>query len=299
MRPDEVEHGAHALVWRLPESTAQLLKEENRTLCGSEHEHRVDVGDIHTLVEQVDRKDCAERSGREVAQSLVAVLGGSFAEDGYCGDPVFGEFPRHEACVLAADTESEAAHSARIDEAPNLIDHLSGPNVVAGVDVAQRGRVVTDAAAPRNVAQGQYTRAEILAAFSGGLGVKLPSWREGVRYLPDARCDLLAFTLDKTNGNFSPTTRYRDYAISPTRIHWESQSGTREGSPTGQRYQWHQSRNHSILLFARLRQEDRAFWFLGPARYRGHTSERPMAVTWELDHPLSGDLFTAFAAAVA
>jgi superfamily II DNA or RNA helicase len=146
---------------------------------------------------------------------------------------------------------------------------------------------------------GRYTRREILAAFADGSGVELPSWREGVRYVPDARCDLLAFTLDKANGKFSPTTRYRDYAISPTRIHWESQSGTREGSPTGQRYRSHESLNHAILLFARLRQDDRAFWFLGPGRYRGHTSERPMAVTWELDYPLSGGLFTAFAAAVA
>jgi hypothetical protein len=28
--------------------------------------------------------------------------------------------------------------------------------------------------------------------------------------------DLLAFTLDKTSGDFSPRTRYRDYAIVPT-----------------------------------------------------------------------------------
>jgi hypothetical protein len=56
---------------------------------------------------------------------------------------------------------------------------------------------------------GRYTRREILAAFADGSGVELPSWREGVRYVPDARCDLLAFTLDKANGKFSPTTRYR------------------------------------------------------------------------------------------
>ncbi|CAN7145084.1 DUF3427 domain-containing protein [Terrabacter sp. LjRoot27] len=145
----------------------------------------------------------------------------------------------------------------------------------------------------------RYTRSEILGAFAGGPNAVLPPWREGVRHQSDAQCDLLAFTLDKTNGTFSPTTRYRDYAISPTLIHWESQSGTRESSPTGQRYINHESMNHSILLFARMRQDDRAFWFLGPGRYRGHTSERPMAVTWELDHPLSGDLFAAFAAAVA
>jgi hypothetical protein len=39
--------------------------------------------------------------------------------------------------------------------------------------------------------------------------------------------------------------------------------------------------------------------FLGPATYRGHVGEKPMAITWELAHPLSGDLYTAFAAAVA
>jgi hypothetical protein len=27
--------------------------------------------------------------------------------------------------------------------------------------------------------------------------------------------------------------------------------------------------------------------------------EKPMAITWQLDHPLSGDLYASFAAAVA
>jgi hypothetical protein len=57
--------------------------------------------------------------------------------------------------------------------------------------------------------------------------------------------------------------------------------------------------NRSILLFARTRADERAFWFLGPATYVAHAGERPMAVTWRLQVPLSGDLFTAFAAAVA
>jgi hypothetical protein len=114
-----------------------------------------------------------------------------------------------------------------------------------------------------------------------------------------ANAELFAFTLDKSTGGFSPTTRYRDYAISRTLIHWESQSSTRADSPTGLRYRNHERDGRTILLFTRLRADDRAFWFLGPATYRGHVGERPMAITWELAHPLSGDLYAAFAAAVA
>lgn len=145
----------------------------------------------------------------------------------------------------------------------------------------------------------RYTRLEILSAFGVGPAAKTPQWREGVYFAGDAQADLLAFTLDKSSGDFSPTTRYQDYAISPTLIHWESQSTTRADSPTGRRYQEHQARGHSIFLFTRLHTDERAFWFLGPARYQGHEGERPMAVTWELDTPLSGDMFTMFAAAVA
>ena len=65
------------------------------------------------------------------------------------------------------------------------------------------------------------------------------------------------------------------------------------------RYQHHEEEGSRVLLFARLRAEDRAFWFLGPARYVSHRSERPMAVTWRLEHALPGDLFASFAAAVA
>ena len=54
-----------------------------------------------------------------------------------------------------------------------------------------------------------------------------------------------------------------------------------------------------VQLFARLRADDRAFWFLGPATYVSHESELPMAVTWRLEHSLPGDLFATFAAAVA
>ncbi len=150
------------------------------------------------------------------------------------------------------------------------------------------------------VIHARYTRLEILAALGIGEGARSGRpWREGVMYLPEVPADVLAITLDKTGAGFSPTTRYRDYAISPTLIHWESQSTTPANSPTGQRYQHHAVQGSSVLMFARLNSADRAFWFLGRATYVRHSGERPMAITWQLEHPLPGDLFVRFAAAVA
>jgi superfamily II DNA or RNA helicase/HKD family nuclease len=146
---------------------------------------------------------------------------------------------------------------------------------------------------------GRYSRIEVLAAFGLGSGAKVAPWQTGVYWAETAKADLLAFTLDKTSGQFSPTTRYRDYAISRELVHWESQSVTRQDGETGQRYQRHVELGSSVQLFARLRADDRAFWFVGPARYVSHEGELPMAVTWRLEHALPGDLFARFAAAVA
>ena len=87
----------------------------------------------------------------------------------------------------------------------------------------------------------RYTRLEILAAFRPQPKAKVPAWQTGCYWVPEAKADLFAFTLDKTSGQFSPTTRYKDYAISPTLIHWESQSVTRADSETGLRSIGHTS----------------------------------------------------------
>lgn len=145
----------------------------------------------------------------------------------------------------------------------------------------------------------RYTRIDILAAFGVGENARVSPWQAGVYWAKEAKADLFAFTLDKTSGQFSPTTRYHDYAINQELIHWQSQSVTRADSETGRRYRNHVALGTAILLFARLRTDDRAFWFLGPATYVKHESETPMSVTWRLKHPLSGDLFEQFAAAVA
>lgn len=145
----------------------------------------------------------------------------------------------------------------------------------------------------------KYSRLEILAAFGVGSGARVAPWQDGCRWVEEEKADLFAITLNKTGSGFSPTTRYRDYAISRELIHWESQSATRADSARGRRYQEHAKQGSEVMLFARLHPSDRSFWFLGPATYQRHEGERPIAIVWRLDFPLPGDLFAAFAAAVA
>jgi hypothetical protein len=171
-----------------------------------------------------------------------------------------------------------------LDLLPERVDHIHADLAIANVPLAVHAR---------------YTRTEILAAFDIGGGVKPSTWQSGVWWDDNSQSDLFAFTLDKSAGSFSPTTRYRDYAISAELIHWESQSVTALDSDTGRRYINQAEQGTNVVLFARLSTADRAFWCLGPATYVSHQGERPIAITWRLHHRLSGDLYAEFAAAVA
>jgi hypothetical protein len=198
----------------------------------------------------------------------------------------------NKSTTLAEGAALLVAHPQVRAEVRDLLDVLS-------TRVAHISRPLgTHPSVPLSIGA-RYTRLEVLAAFGVGEGAKVAPWQTGVFWAKEARADLLAFTLDKTSGQFSPTTRYRDYAISRELVHWESQSVTRADSETGLRYRQHVAQGSSVMLFARLRNDDRAFYFLGPATYVKHEGELPMAITWRLAHPLPGDLFTSFAAAVA
>ena len=116
---------------------------------------------------------------------------------------------------------------------------------------------------------------------------------QGVLYVPSLNVDAFFVTLKKSEADYSPTTMYRDYPISPTLFHWESQSTTSVASPTGQRYLTGTS---TVLLFVREEQKDE----FGTAPYsswarplRVAQGERPIAITWQLDHAMPTDFFTA------
>jgi hypothetical protein len=142
---------------------------------------------------------------------------------------------------------------------------------------------------------GRYQREEILTALDyASLERKPTSMMQGVAYSSAFNADILFVTLKKSEANYSPTTMYRDYPISPALFHWESQSTTSVASPTGQRYITGSS---NVLLFVREHQQDdfgtSPYLFLGPAHYVSHEGERPIAITWRLDQPMPADFFAS------
>jgi hypothetical protein len=144
-----------------------------------------------------------------------------------------------------------------------------------------------------------YSLYEIIAAY--GLVAKdvLRETREGVVWASEEASDLFLVTLNKSDADYTPTTLYRDYPISPTLFHWESQSRTAPESPTGQRYINHVARRSRVILFARENRDDERgvsapYLCLGPARYVRHESSRPMRVTWELERPMPTEIFQEF-----
>jgi len=143
-----------------------------------------------------------------------------------------------------------------------------------------------------------YQLAEIMAAMGvvDPTSTKLVRPQAGVFWHQRYSSDLFFITLDKSEKDYSPTTMYDDYPISPTLFHWQSQSTTREDSPTGRRYREHAQRGSHILLFVRRRKQDERritapYTFLGPATYESHHGERPMSITWRLRHPMPAELF--------
>lgn len=141
-----------------------------------------------------------------------------------------------------------------------------------------------------------YTRDEVLGAYAVGTPARPPQFREGVRRVEPAATDLLLVTLKKAERDYSPTTMYQDYAISPDLFHWESQSTQSAGSPTIRRYQEHAQREQSIVLFVRERKTlvygvGAPYVCLGPANYVSSSGDRPVSFTWRLATPMPEELF--------
>lgn len=190
--------------------------------------------------------------------------------------------------------ESYAAGLAALGNEPAVREDLRAV-IELGLERAERvtSRLSGELALRPLRVHGQYTREEIVAAleYVSIDGRKPNSFREGVLFAPAANADAFLVTLHKSEADYSPTTMYQDYAISPELFHWESQSGTTVASKTGQRYLNHRSNGSHILLFTRPQKvtefgSGAPYLFLGEADYVEHRGERPIAITWRLRTPM-------------
>ena len=98
---------------------------------------------------------------------------------------------------------------------------------------------------------------------------------------PQAPTDLFFVTLNKSERDYSPTTMYRDYAISRELFHWESQATRRRTRRASAATSSTPSRGHTIMLFVRDRKRAPEGGtppsLPGPARYV-ESSRRPAGV---------------------
>jgi hypothetical protein len=144
-----------------------------------------------------------------------------------------------------------------------------------------------------------YSREEVLAALDYASEQHKPSvFVAGVVWAPRMNADAFFVTLRKTEREYSPTTMYRDYALSPDLFHWESQNAADVESRTGQRYLRHREQGTHVLLFTRQARKNawggpQSFFCLGTADYVAHSGSRPIAITWRLRRPIPQDEFRA------
>jgi hypothetical protein len=139
-----------------------------------------------------------------------------------------------------------------------------------------------------------YMRREILAACGYWTESKKTPHQQGILPMKDQRRELLFVTLDKSDRGFSPTTRYRDFAISRDEFHWETQNSVSADSDTARRYADHAARGWSIHLFVQV-EKGTPFAYLGPVHHARSEGSRPVAIVWRLEHPLPAALFQQYA----
>ncbi len=216
----------------------------------------------------------------ERSRRLASMLGFVLFDDGRAPDDVSGVV---DALRAEPAVRRELAELAEVLEERARV--LTRPSVLA-------------AEVPLHV-HATYGRGEVLVALGDRALGDATAHREGVRYVKAHGVDVLFVTLEKSDRDYSPTTRYRDYAVSRELFHWESQSGTTRRSPTGRRYL---DGTSTVLLFVRRTKKDASgrapgFVFLGPVTRVADRGEKPISITWRLERAMPEAWFAVARAA--
>lgn len=139
---------------------------------------------------------------------------------------------------------------------------------------------------------GHYESREVLTAVGFLTAQRRPFFNTGVHRIADRKVELLFVTLDKSSG-FHEGISYHDYAVSPSRFHWQSQNSASPTTAAGRRYLECESNGWAFQLFVR-QGPGSPYAACGPVRLVEANGEKPMNILWELEHPLTAKLFRQF-----
>ncbi len=139
-----------------------------------------------------------------------------------------------------------------------------------------------------------YTTKQICAAFGWE-----PAWnttpQAGVMWIEEHSAYLMFVTLDKDSETFTERTRYRDFAITPTEFHWQSQSSARPDTKDGKRIVAAKNGVGTMWLFVRPKRNDtigtQSYTFMGAFHPTKIEGMQPMSVTGTLANAMPPALF--------
>ena len=145
-----------------------------------------------------------------------------------------------------------------------------------------------------------YTRRQVFSAF----GVE-SIWRstppKGVAWIPETRAYIMLVTLEKDGDSFTERTRYRDYAISPSVFHWQSQATAWPDRGDGAHVVEARDGEATMWLFVRRSTDDEfgtePYVFLGAFTPTLIEGARPMSVTGDLANAMPAEWFEVAARA--
>jgi superfamily II DNA or RNA helicase/HKD family nuclease len=204
-------------------------------------------------------------------------------------DPVQQYFDLSRPPMLDDVCRLLSEHATLRDECSSLLDAIRG--LPLGPSLAEAGSI------PRTVPLGlhsRYVRGQVVAAC-GWPHAWTTVHQSGVLWLEPIGTYLMFVTLDKTHEAFTERTRYRDYAVSPTEFHWESQASATPTSADGQRILRASRGEASMWLFLRMAREDQygtePFVFMGGFRPTRIEGSQPMSITGTLDTPMPAEWF--------
>lgn len=139
---------------------------------------------------------------------------------------------------------------------------------------------------------GSYEQREILTAVGWLTPTRRTPFQAGVLPLHEQRIELLLVTLDKSSG-YHDAINYHDYAISPSRFHWQTQNSAGPDTRAGQRYAESPGNGWQFQLFVRA-DHGSAYVACGPVALVQCRGDRPMDIIWELAYPLGAARFREF-----